>query len=139
LPGGDTPPTFVARVSRLLAPSAPEAPSASGRAPAPLGERARNPRVRGPLNAAIWALTVVVVVAALGYYLFPWLSLRQRAPAAVGAVTPAPGAQAIPEKSIAVLPFVDMSEKHDQEYFSDGLAEELLDLLSQVPDLRVPA
>ena len=45
----------------------------------------------------------------------------------------------MPEKSIAVLPFVDMSEKRDQEYFSDGLTEELLDMLSQVPDLRVPA
>ena len=43
----------------------------------------------------------------------------------------------IPEKSIAVLPFADMSEKKDQEYFSDGIAEELLDLLAQVPDLRV--
>jgi TolB-like protein/Tfp pilus assembly protein PilF len=139
LPGGDTPPAFVARVSRLLAPGAPEALPANGGAPAHFADRARTPRVRGPLNAAIWALTVLVVVAALGYYLFPWPALRQRAPAAVGAVTPAPGAQAIPEKSIAVLPFVDMSEKHDQEYFSDGLAEELLDLLSQVPDLRVPA
>ena len=38
-----------------------------------------------------------------------------------------------------MLPFVDMSEKRDQEYFSDGLTEELLDLLSQVPDLYVPA
>lgn len=38
------------------------------------------------------------------------------------------------DKSVAVLPFVDLSEKHDQEYFSDGLAEELLDLLSLVPD-----
>jgi TolB-like protein len=38
-----------------------------------------------------------------------------------------------------VLPFVDMSEKKDQEYFSDGLSEELLDLLAQVPDLRVAA
>ena len=46
---------------------------------------------------------------------------------------------AIPEKSIAVLPFADLSEKKDQEYFSDGLSEELLDLLAQVPDLRVPA
>jgi TolB-like protein/Tfp pilus assembly protein PilF len=46
---------------------------------------------------------------------------------------------AIPEKSIAVLPFLDMSERRDQDYFSDGLAEELLDLLSQVPDLSVAA
>jgi adenylate cyclase len=44
-----------------------------------------------------------------------------------------------PENSIAVLPFVDMSEKHDQEYFSDGLSEELIDLLSRTPDLRVIA
>jgi adenylate cyclase len=45
----------------------------------------------------------------------------------------------IPEKSVAVLPFVDMSEKKDQEYFSDGLSEELIDMLTKVPDLRVPA
>ena len=45
----------------------------------------------------------------------------------------------VSEKSIAVLPFVDMSEKHDQEYLSDGLSEELIDMLAKVPDLRVPA
>ena len=45
----------------------------------------------------------------------------------------------IPEKSIAVLPFLDMSEQKDQEYFSDGLAEALIDLLTQVRDLKVPA
>jgi TolB-like protein/cytochrome c-type biogenesis protein CcmH/NrfG len=45
----------------------------------------------------------------------------------------------IPEKSVAVLPFVDMSEKKDQEYFSDGLSEELIAMLTQVTDLRVPA
>lgn len=43
------------------------------------------------------------------------------------------------DKSIAVLPFVDMSEKRDQEYFGDGMAEEIIDLLARVPDLRVPA
>ena len=45
----------------------------------------------------------------------------------------------VPEKSIAVLPFVDMSEKHDQEYFSDGLSEELLDLLAKTQGLEVIA
>ena len=44
-----------------------------------------------------------------------------------------------PDKSIAVLPFIDLSEKKDQEYFSDGLSEELIDLLTKIPDLRVPA
>ena len=46
---------------------------------------------------------------------------------------------AISDKSIAVLPFVDMSEKHDQEYFSDGLSEELIDHLAHNPDLKVIA
>jgi serine/threonine-protein kinase len=47
--------------------------------------------------------------------------------------------EAPPHKSIAVLPFVDMSELKDQEYFSDGLTEELIGLLTRVPELRVPA
>ena len=41
------------------------------------------------------------------------------------------------EKSIAVLPFVDMSPNKDQEYFSDGISEELLNLLAKIPQLRV--
>jgi len=41
--------------------------------------------------------------------------------------------------SIAVLPFVDMSPEKDQEYFSDGLAEELLNDLAKIPGLRVAA
>lgn len=45
----------------------------------------------------------------------------------------------IPQKSIAVLPFVDLSEKKDQEYFADGMAEEIIDRLVKIPDLRVPA
>ncbi len=41
------------------------------------------------------------------------------------------------DKSIAVLAFTDMSPAHDQEYFSDGIAEELLNLLSPIRELRV--
>ena len=40
-------------------------------------------------------------------------------------------------KSIAVLPFVDMSSEKDQEYMSDGIAEELLNQLAKIPELRV--
>jgi TolB-like protein/Tfp pilus assembly protein PilF len=43
------------------------------------------------------------------------------------------------EKSIAVLPFVNMSSDKEQEYFSDGMSEELMNLLAQVPDLKVIA
>ena len=46
-------------------------------------------------------------------------------------------AVSITDKSIAVLPFTDMSEKHDQEYFGDGMAEEILDLLVKIPGLTV--
>jgi serine/threonine protein kinase/TolB-like protein/Tfp pilus assembly protein PilF len=45
----------------------------------------------------------------------------------------------IGDKSIAVLPFLDLSEKKDQAYFSDGLSEELIYLLAQVQDLQVIA
>lgn len=43
----------------------------------------------------------------------------------------------ITQPSIAILPFADMSQAGDQEYFSDGLADELLDQLSKLPQLRV--
>ena len=46
---------------------------------------------------------------------------------------------AVPEKSIAVLPLVDLSETKDQEYLCDGFSEELLDSLAKVPGLRVVA
>jgi len=46
---------------------------------------------------------------------------------------------AIPEKSIAVLPFVNMSEDKANEYFSDGISEELLNLLAKIPQLQVTA
>jgi len=49
----------------------------------------------------------------------------------------APPQPTISENSVAVLPFMDMSEKRDQEYFADGLSEEILNLLAGIPTLRV--
>jgi TolB-like protein len=47
---------------------------------------------------------------------------------------------AVPERtSVAVLPFTDLSPGHDQQYLADGLAEEILNLLSKVTTLRVIA
>ena len=48
-----------------------------------------------------------------------------------------PAGAAMADKSIAVLPFVDMSEEKDQEYFADGMAEEIIDLLVKIPGLKV--
>jgi TolB-like protein/class 3 adenylate cyclase/Flp pilus assembly protein TadD len=52
---------------------------------------------------------------------------------------PATSLTDIPEKSIAVLPFVNMSEDKANDYFSDGISEELLNLLAKVPQLKVTA
>jgi adenylate cyclase len=49
------------------------------------------------------------------------------------------GATELSSKSIAVLPFVNMSSDKEQDYFSDGLSEELLNQLAQIPQLRVIA
>jgi TolB-like protein/Tfp pilus assembly protein PilF len=45
--------------------------------------------------------------------------------------------KAAPQKSIAVLPFVNMSNDPDQDYFSDGIAEEITNSLAHLKDLRV--
>ncbi|HUE13895.1 MAG TPA: TIR domain-containing protein, partial [Planctomycetaceae bacterium] len=58
-------------------------------------------------------------------------------PTGPSADAPTTMAPAVNDKSIAVLPFADMSQAKDQEYFSDGLAEELLNLLAKIGELRV--
>jgi TolB-like protein/tetratricopeptide (TPR) repeat protein len=72
-----------------------------------------------------------------------WYASKERAPAtdrpgATGTAPAQPAPGAAPGPSIAVLPFADMSEKRDQEYFADGVAEEILNALAQVDGLRVP-
>jgi TolB-like protein len=87
--------------------------------------------LRHRTGAAITAGAMLAVAAAVGL-------LQTRTPTAVPSDVGASIAR-VSDKSIAVLPFVDMSEKKDQEYFSDGLAEQVLDLLSRIPELRVVA
>lgn len=53
--------------------------------------------------------------------------------------TPSPSGPAPVTQSIAVLPFVNMSDDKEQDYFSDGLAEEIINLLAQIPALKVIA
>jgi TolB-like protein len=87
------------------------------------------------------AITIVLAIA-LTYFVFDKFYLsKHTAEEAAAAATAAqsPALLAIPEKSVAVLPFIDLSENHDQAYFSDGLSEELIDKLAQVDNLRVPA
>lgn len=59
--------------------------------------------------------------------------------AAESAVSHTPEQNVAPEKSIAVLPFINMSDDAGNEYFSDGISEELLNVLVRVEGLRVPS
>ncbi len=87
------------------------------------GEGAR-PRPSSPALARPFAVGVTLLLLALGVFA-AYRRLRSTA--------------APPVASAAVLPFVDLSPNKDQEYFSDGLTEELITTLSQVPGLRVAA
>jgi TolB-like protein/DNA-binding winged helix-turn-helix (wHTH) protein len=78
------------------------------------------------IGAAAAVLVAVGVVVAVGWH--SWWSSHNAAQATTVAMV---------DRSIAVLPFVDMSEKKDQEYFADGMAEEIIDLLVKIPGLRV--
>ncbi len=79
-------------------------------------------------------MIIVVLLLALGYFAFDKFVLGPRRAGA-----PNESSSSINAKSIAVLPFVNMSSDKEQEYFSDGLSEELLNQLAQVPQLRVIA
>jgi len=126
LPGGETPPTFVERIKRLLSPELSPLSAVSGAAPG-LREPVRASRRSKPVLLAI----VAVILAMLAYFVADkfWISKHL---AASTAFNP-------PPHSIAVLPFANMSGDKDQEYFSDGLTEELLNSLSEINELQVAA
>ena len=79
-------------------------------------------------------ITIGMVVALVVFIAADRMFLADRT-----ASTPAPEiVQAtVEDKSVAVLAFEDLSPEGDQEYFADGLSEELLNVLAQVPDLKV--
>ena len=132
LPAGATPPAFSDRVAALLC-GAAKPVSLPRREPARPAQRAKVP--------ATWAAVIAIVaIVAILAGVAVWRSM-QRAPVAHGTGPNATSAAArvAPAHSIAVLPFADMSEHADQAYISEGLAEQLLNLLSKVPGLQVAA
>jgi len=92
-------------------------------------------------------MIIVVLLLALGYFAFDKFVLAPRRAATPNATMAlqaggehAAKAAASPDaKSIAVLPFVNMSSDTEQEYFSDGMTEEILNALAKVPGLAVTA
>jgi len=137
LPGGETPSAFLERIQRLLLPET--APATASETPVAPGSTAvqssrRSGRLFWRSTPAVWAIGAVLAFA-LAYFAVDRLWLSKRV--AVVSASAAPTSVTAPEKSIAVLPFVDLSEKHDQEYFADGMAEETLNQLAKIPGLKV--
>src|SRR5438552_1269124 len=87
---------------------------------------------RWPKSVLVVALLLSVVVLAVGFSIF----LRWRVPAPNRGSSGANPA-AIPEKSIAVLPFENLSEEKANAYFADGIQDEILTRLSKIADLKV--
>lgn len=121
LPGGKAPPAFVERVQRLLsgemAPQEPRAHSTGSAGASPPAGRGSTRRRMGVWYGAI-ALAVLLALGYLGM-------ARLKQPSASNAA------------SIAVLPLANESGEAAQQYFSDGISEDLITALSQFPGLKV--
>lgn len=129
LPDGIPTPEMVGRVKRLLETPGRSNPPFRDSTPQPFSkgnDRAGLPAAapnRLPL-VALSAITVLAVIAAL----WQW---RHKSPIFA--------ASSVSSKSVAVLAFADLSPAKDGEYFSDGISEELLNVLAKIPALYVPA
>jgi transcriptional activator of cad operon len=138
-------PTYIATVPRLgyrmvatVSPWADQSISETGsslasdsehKAPPTTDTPTPGPRLRaGFARAAGGALCLALVVA----FLFHTKIANNNHSASPGSTVP-------PQKSIAVLPFLDLTEEMNEEPFADGMTEELIDKLSKIPGLRVPA
>ena len=88
---------------------------------------AKYPLGRSPKRAWIYIVIIAGAISVGIFFLGRYTSPKQRE------------ANELPGKSIGVLPFVDLSQAKDQEYFCDGISEEILDALAKVEGLRVVA
>lgn len=125
--------TIPKRGYRLLAQVEPlldtDSPNPAEPAPPPGDDRVLEPSQpgrRAPQPRLDWKVLVAVPVVLL-VAVFAWQRFST------------PDADPVPERSIAVLPFEDLSPGGNQDYFADGLAEELIALLTRLPSLRVAA
>ena len=149
LPDGETNAAFCARVKKLLggefvAGRGLRTPPASDERPKPagFGDPARQRKVGRRVPPAAWIGATVVALTAI-----VWLSQRRNetspSPNAGAGTRPSAAeksAAPIEEpKTLAVLAFENLSGDKDNEYFSDGISEELLTMLQKIPGLKVAA
>jgi TolB-like protein/Flp pilus assembly protein TadD len=87
------------------------------------------------INLVIVGLLLVAIAGLIADRLFPRAPVREAQASSPSAAPTAP--VATDDRSVAVLPFVNMSSDKEQDYFSDGLTEEMITLLAHVPKLRV--
>ncbi len=152
---GDDPkePAYIATVPRLgyrmVAEVGPwSEPAGTPKAMLPDAARPAGPTADVPRpparrrTAVILIASVLALMFATSVWLFGRAAVRAAAEGAaarvtIAAATPkAPAEQ--PQTSIAVLPFIDLTDKMNHEIFVDGMTEELVDKLSKVPGLQVP-
>jgi transcriptional activator of cad operon len=143
---GDDPkrPTYIATVPRLgyrmlatvgpwtdtidsqTGPAAATLPKTAG--PGPIAQKESGSRWR---SAVLWTIAgVLCATLTLAFLLYRGISLKNRA--AQGSPV------ALPQKSIGVLPFLDLTAGMKEEEFADGVTEEIIDKLSKNPGIRVP-
>jgi eukaryotic-like serine/threonine-protein kinase len=131
--------------SGILDSALPEAlgkPAAQSSSPpqgsaATLGSALSAPTRRGEFWIGIAALIAIVVV--VGWWLGRGRPGSEKTPSLTGSAAVTSAVPAEPEEvnSLAVLPFTNLSSDKEQEYFSDGLTEELLNALVKIPELKV--
>jgi adenylate cyclase len=125
-------PRLVEAVQRVIT-----SPGNAGIAQSPSAVPSQQTPVSKPVNRRPRLVAIALgVLVALGLVYF---AVEKHWPSKRGATEqPSVAAESVSsDKSIAVLPFTDMSEKKDQEYFADGMAEEILDVLARIPGLTV--
>jgi TolB-like protein/tetratricopeptide (TPR) repeat protein len=140
LPAGQHAEGFVERVRRLLSPELPPASAVSGAAPS-TREPVRSSRSSKPVLLAIVAILACVALAVVAdrFLVSRHSGTTVGDTASQTLAEPAAPTFNPPPHSIAVLPFVNLSGDKSQEYFSDGLTEELLNSLAEIDGLQVAA
>jgi transcriptional activator of cad operon len=129
-------PTYIATAPRLGYRLVAEvAPWVDGNLNGAMNERANSSPTPKRAARLTWIAGTVLILG-IAMFVVPHAQ-RQRVLNSNPATPPQPAQQ--PQKSVAVLPFLDLTEGMKEEEFADGMTEELIGRLSKIPDFRVPA